>query len=1720
MFKNLGQLCLIYILVLFSTHFVYSQEICGDGIDNDGDLAIDEVCDTFICDGVFYQTMGIGSTRHFYKIETNPAQLIPISNLSSNGLIRSINSIAYNRTDNFIYGIDDTSPYHLYRIDRDGDLEYLGNITGITGMNQAGTMGSNGEYWVTGASGRLYLIDLATRVATLVGTIGTTDFGDIAYNPLDGLLYGWEKNSRRLMQIDPTTAVATNIGPINTRWVTFGAMYFNTRGEIIAYGNDGNITSSNQETLAKINASTGLVTGLGTDINSNGNDGCACSFGIEMTKSAPLAVSEGDTFTYTFKIYNGTGQPLGGVSFVDSLTEGLSWVSEPQNLHGVTIISSPISGTAKAKFILNTIQPGIDSFTIDVAVPCNYTGVSPYLNQALLSNLPSLYGDTLYSDDPNTAIITDSTATVINPSQEACTPLSCDGAFYQTLTLAGDKIFSRINLNPLQFSTISNLTANGIVSINSIGYNPIDNFIYGINEVAPYQLYKIDANGDFTLLGNVTGLTGSNHAGTIGPVGEYWVTGQAGNLYLVDIATQTASLVGNMGAVNFGDIAYNPIDGKLYGWEIGTRQLMQIDPTTVAVVAIGASNPQWATFGAVYFNTQGELIAYGDDATNTGSVQETLVKIDVATGVVTPIGTGPNSIGNDGCSCSFGIEMTKSAPTIIDAGQALTYTFKIFNQTGQIINNLQFQDQLTNGLFWASGPQNVHGLQVVGGLPIDGQTLANLTLNNVQPGVDSFTLDALIPCAYAGATPYQNQAILVNTPNTYADTIYSDNPNTTAIADSTATTINLVAGACTLFKCEGRFYQTLQQAGNMRFFEVETNPINFIQVSDLTALGLPSTINSIAYNPVDNFIYGINNNSPYQLYRIDATGNFTHLGNVTGLSGSNEGGTFGPNGEYYVSGASGRLYQINISSRVATLIGTIGGFDFDDIAYNPNDGFIYGWDANGDRLRRIDPSNAAFTNIGPSNPTWEVMGALYFNAQGELIGYGDNSTIAGGQESLVRVDHLTGAVTSLGTGPITSVNDGCSCPFGIALTKASPDTVSAGNIFTYTFKVFNRTEMVLNNILFEDILNNGLTWASEPQNPNGLTFGSSNITGNSNAQVFLNNVQPGTDSFTINVQVPCLYTGDSTYKNRAYLMNLLSSLPDTINSDDPNSLAIEDSTTTIILPNGGACEPFSCDGQFYQTILRSGDMRFYRVEPDPVTFVPISNLTALGLPASINSIAYNPVDNFIYGIHDDSPHQCHRIDANGNLTYLGNVTGLPNDTYAGCMDANGVYYVTGRHGRLYTIDLTTLTATLIGTHGADPADIAYNPDDGQLYGFDMSTDRLMRIDPITVNTTYIGASSTQFRAFGAMYFNTQGKIIAYGDDQTISSTDQESLVQIDPYTGVISVLGIGLNTNGNDGCSCTFGIDMTKAGPSSVSDNNTFRYTFKIFNRTATVLNGLDFQDVLANGLVWASEPQNVHGVTISGAALTGTSMANLNISNVQPGLDSFTIDVFVPCGYVGANPYANQATLGNLPAPYPSSIVSDDPNTLVIDDATNTSISTGSCVLLNTNELIWELSKVEKTAVLDWEIEELHNIRSFEVERSQDGINWEVITVQKTGYQQQNYQYIDNNTLQGIAYYRIVSTDQHHQQYYSATKAIVFEQEGQVISVYPNPVKEELTIVINEYLPNIKFLILDGLGRVIQTGQLTSTINKIETKNLAKGVYFLQLKGDVFSQVTKIIKQ
>jgi hypothetical protein len=177
--------------------------------------------------------------------------------------------------------------------------------------------------------------------------------------------------------------------------------------------------------------------------------------------------------------------------------------------------------------------------------------------------------------------------------------------------------------------------------------------------------------------------------------------------------------------------------------------------------------------------------------------------------------------------------------------------------------------------------------------------------------------------------------------------------------------------------------------------------------------------------------------------------------------------------------------------------------------------------------------------------------------------------------------------------------------------------------------------------------------------------------------------------------------------------------------------------------------------------------------------------------------------------------------------------------------------------------------------------------------------------------------------------------------------------------------------------------------------------------------------------------------------------------------------------------------------------------------------------------ELIsFDATQVERTAVLTWETASEQNTDHFIVQRSSDGLGWiEVGRLTAAGNSSVNVQYNlkDEQPLKGSNYYRLKMVDIDGTIKYSKIRRLDFQQDGNSIGIYPNPVKDVATLVFAKSPQGeITVKIWNNLGQLQQIHKLTGSRQtyKLNMANMAQGIYYVTVVGDGINEQIKLMRE
>ena len=157
--------------------------------------------------------------------------------------------------------------------------------------------------------------------------------------------------------------------------------------------------------------------------------------------------------------------------------------------------------------------------------------------------------------------------------------------------------------------------------------------------------------------------------------------------------------------------------------------------------------------------------------------------------------------------------------------------------------------------------------------------------------------------------------------------------------------------------------------------------------------------------------------------------------------------------------------------------------------------------------------------------------------------------------------------------------------------------------------------------------------------------------------------------------------------------------------------------------------------------------------------------------------------------------------------------------------------------------------------------------------------------------------------------------------------------------------------------------------------------------------------------------------------------------------------------------------------------------------------------------------SVVDKSVNTQWSTASETNNDYFNLERSSNGIDFEVVGfVKGSGNStiQRDYFYNDRYPLKGISYYRLKQTDYDGQFTYSDIVPVKVSSKG--IWVFPNPANGKLFLIANQFeREKMKVELLDISGRVVLSNEYEQSDEspiEIDISDLGKGVYCLVCKS------------
>ncbi len=414
-------------------------------------LAFSGYSQPFSCGGDFYMVLAnAGGNSQLYNVLIDPlTEEVIFDPISTGGAGERLNAIGYRPTDNYIYGIN-PSTFELNRIGANGIATPLATLLDLnfSAGYFAADITPDGQYLVLLAafgsplaSQEMSFVDLSDPAypVTSIPLQSSADFlsTDIAFDPLSGILYGYDKISGRLITIDPLTGeVDLEKYPAFDEASGMGALFFDSFGRLYGYGDQS--FDFEARTLFKLDTQTGRITALAEGPIANEKDGCSCPYTVRLEKTVSPEVALPCTeVEYAFQLANASAVDQLDIVLFDEMPALFTITEIVRNPYG-GIITSGV-GTNILTIEGMVVPPGIDSVVVKVEIGPTALGI--YANQATLSGLPLSLGEETISDNPKTLQSMDSTLLEIIPLrvdlEKDSVPLCGDDQLFLDVTTHG-----------------------------------------------------------------------------------------------------------------------------------------------------------------------------------------------------------------------------------------------------------------------------------------------------------------------------------------------------------------------------------------------------------------------------------------------------------------------------------------------------------------------------------------------------------------------------------------------------------------------------------------------------------------------------------------------------------------------------------------------------------------------------------------------------------------------------------------------------------------------------------------------------------------------------------------------------------------------------------------------------------------------------------------------------------------------------------------------------------------------------------------------------------------------------------------------------------------------------------------------------------------------------------------------------------------------------------
>lgn len=374
---------------------------------------------------------------------------------------------------------------------------------------------------------------------------------------------------------------------------------------------------------------------------------------------------------------------------------------------------------------------------------------------------------------------------------------------------------------------------------------------------------------------------------------------------------------------------------------------------------------------------------------------------------------------------------------------------------------------------------------------------------------------------------------------------------------------------------------------------------------------------------------------------------------------------------------------------------------------------------------------------------------------------------------------------------------------------------------------------------------------------------------------------------------------------------------------------------------GLAAQEIECDDAVYITTHISTGTSLYKAQVTEERGVfNLEEIFAERPGIRIGCIGYSVVDKMIYGLEFNT-HELLRINAFGEITNLGVPLGLDTtlEYYSGAMYPEGRdLFVIGRAKNeakdvgYYSIDVFDERATslaLISAGNVTVQDMARNPRDGAVFGYDSQQKKIVNVEIGQVSNYQFPSIGEQF---SALFFDANFNLYGFGEK---NSSVSRKFFAINKVTGTAELLDDGPSGLDADACGCPYRFDFhKKIFPQEAIPCQEVTIEYSFTNTSGSARTNLRLLDTLPEELTITDIDLGNPSNKFNGRIHSGIGSNIVDISRLEVLLgDIHAITLTAKVSPDAEGLLRSQGYIENLPLALNPKMISDNIETTLIDD-------------------------------------------------------------------------------------------------------------------------------------------------------------------------------------------